>query len=127
MGWTKAQSDHLLKLFREGKAPYSPDQGSSISAAVIKDVWNSNPIFQLNYKLKNFYPLYQRKAAEFICEKSKSEARRRQSLEVKTCFSVAKFLVHPNSSSLLLVLLISFLVYRHYQYCIYCRKYHRRG
>jgi hypothetical protein len=78
MGWTKQQSAYLLKLFREGTAPYEPDKGKSISGPVIKKVWDSHAIFQTNYTLRNFYPLYRRKAAEFLCAHSKTGARRRK-------------------------------------------------
>jgi len=79
MGWTKQQEAHLLQLFRTGKAPYQPDKGDKISATAVKRVWDepSNAILQTNYTIKNFYPLYRRKAAEFLCEQTKSGARRK--------------------------------------------------
>jgi len=77
MGWTKQQDSALLTLFRTGKAPYEPANGSSITAAVIKQVWEVNPILQTNYKIRSFYPLYRRKAAEFLCDQTKSGSRRK--------------------------------------------------
>jgi hypothetical protein len=83
MVWTKQQDTQLLKLFHEGKAPYKPDgKNKSISASAVKKVWESHDIFQTNYTLKNFYPLYRRKAAEFLCEQTKKGARKKVSFSL---------------------------------------------
>jgi hypothetical protein len=108
MGWTKQQSAYLLNLFREGKAPHEPDNGKSISAPVIKKVWESHALFQTNYSLKNFYPLYRRKAAEFLCDKNKNGARRRKFLEFVWMMNAVILLLSISISSIRSVLLIPF-------------------
>lgn len=76
--WTKQQEAHLRKLFKEKTAPFELKSGKKrISPSVIKQIFDDNPIFQNNYSLKNFYPLYRRKAAEFLCNQTKTGARRK--------------------------------------------------
>jgi hypothetical protein len=72
MGRTTQKEAHLLGLFQTGKAPVHPDSGDAISPKVlIQKVWDENPILQIDYSKKNFYPLYRRKAAEFLTNQGK--------------------------------------------------------
>ena len=70
--WTTENSKRLAELFKEGKA--DPDKKAPI---YIKDkVWAKNDWVQ-STTVKNFYPIYRRKAAEWITEQAKSGSRRK--------------------------------------------------
>ena len=91
MGWTTQKNARLLTLFRTGQAPVRPDNGDSISHKLIERVWDANPIFQTVYTKRAFYPLYRRKAAEFLTNQP------RVALGVRTITPRVQFAVFPPS------------------------------
>jgi hypothetical protein len=70
--WSKELDDKLRELFREGLADPRKQDSKYIKEVFEKTDWLKN-----SYKLKNFYPLYRRKADEWTIEQSKSGARRK--------------------------------------------------
>jgi hypothetical protein len=75
MPWSKEKEAELLKLFKDGKAPYQTDANGKIAAKDIARVWDDNMIFHTNYTKRLFYQIYRRKAAEFLTNKAKTGAR----------------------------------------------------
>ena len=73
MGWTTQQKLTCVDSFRPGKLPVIRQWRRHIP--IIQKIWDENPIVQTDYSKKNFYPLYRRKAAEFLTNQGKSGAR----------------------------------------------------
>ena len=64
--WSKEKDDKLRKLFEEGKADPRTQSSEEIRKVWSEHYWLKEPM------LKNFYPLYRRKADEWITEQAKS-------------------------------------------------------
>lgn len=71
MVWDQTKETLLRSLFESGEAPLE-----NLTAPIIKEVFNKHDQFQHDYSVKNFYPLYRRKASEFITNRAQSQGRR---------------------------------------------------
>lgn len=69
--WTKEQDAKLQQLFKEGQA----DPHQQTPEYIRESVWKKQHWLK-DHPVKNFYPLYRRKADEWIAEQGKSGSRK---------------------------------------------------
>ena len=89
--WSAQQEAHLRKLFKEDKVPFRKEGNKPIKPTIIKQIFEEHPIFQTGYTLKNFYPLFRHKAAEWLCNETKTGQRASKLLLISSCLCPFSF------------------------------------
>jgi hypothetical protein len=79
--WSTENNKQLASLFEEGKA----DPENKTPTYIKNEVWAKNKWLQRSPTVKNFYPIYRRKAAKWITEQAKSGSRRKYRYIVFAC------------------------------------------